>query len=188
MSETILGGPDEKETTAGSLAKLEELEQRHTDLQAKHEALSAVARPSVERLLAAASHVNRGNQSLDGLVPALSEPTSTDLVEVVQIGARRRRWTELDPGNYASTVDDQCIVVKKRVRVQVEEEFRFSHPLQRIDPRWRIVGYDLATVQDAEPPKASASTKSPSWWTRLWNWLRGHSRLPEARLIAEKRP
>lgn len=140
-----------------------------------------------DEILAAAERAFRPNQSMDGLVPALSEPTSTDLVEVVRIGARRRRWTELEPGNYAATAEDQCIIVKKRVRVQVEEEFRFSHPLQRIDPRWRIVGYDLATVQDAEPPKASASTKSPSWWTRLWNWLRGRSRLPEARLLEGER-
>lgn len=178
MSDTILGGPDvpdEKKTIAERLAKVNELEQRHTSLQ---------------KMMALAAHVNRSDQSIAGLVPTLSEPSpaTTDLVKVIRIGTRRKRWTELEPGIYATTADDQCVVVKKRVRVQVEEEFRFGYPHMRTDPGWRIVGYDLNGVQDAEPPKIVPASPSPrpSWWVRLWDWLRGRARLPEARLIGSR--
>jgi len=169
VSETIIGGdaPDE--------------EHDHGDRV-------TVTSPSVERLLTAAAHVHRPNQQLRGLVPTLSDPSAAlaDLVEVVRIGERRRRWTELEPGTYATTADDQCIVVKKRVRVQVEEEFRFSYPQTRTDPGWRIVGYDLNSVTPSAPPKALQAPSHPSWWTRLWGWLRGRARLPEARLIGSR--
>lgn len=118
--------------------------------------------------------------------PTILASTTSDLVEVIQIGTRRKRFIDLEPGMYAASAKE-VFSVKKRIRVFVEEEFRFTHESIRNEPAWHVVMYDFTKAVDLD---AKAATKAPaqSWWTRLWNQLRGKSKVPagEAELPAAR--
>ena len=86
--------------------------------------------------------------------PTILAPVTTDLMEVIQIGARRTRLIDLEPGLYAASAKE-AVRVKKRLRVPVEEEFRYTYEMSRQEPTWHVMTYDFtkAVDLDARTPK-----------------------------------
>lgn len=115
--------------------------------------------------------------------PTILAPVTTDLMEVIQIGARRTRLIDLEPGLYAASAKE-AVRVKKRLRVPVEEEFRYTYEMSRQEPTWHVMTYDFTKAVDLD----ARTPERAGWWKRLGGWLLRRSKptttaFPAARLL-----